>query len=45
MLLQQNSAYKIAIIITIGIGTHNFSEGLAIGQSYVSGAIPLAEIC
>ena len=29
-------------MIAIGIGTHNFSEGLAIGQSYVSGAIPLA---
>jgi len=42
MLLQQNSAYKIAMMIAIGIGTHNFSEGLAIGQSYVSGAIPLA---
>jgi len=42
MLLQQNSAYKIAMMIAIGIGTHNFSEGLAIGQSYVTGAIPLA---
>jgi len=42
LLLQQKSAYKIAMMIAIGIGTHNFSEGLAIGQSYVSGAIPLA---
>jgi len=42
MLLQQTSAYKIAMMIAIGIGTHNFSEGLAIGQSYVSGAIPMA---
>ena len=29
-------------MIAIGIGTHNFSEGLLIGQSYVSGAIPIA---
>jgi ZIP family zinc transporter len=29
-------------MIAIGIGAHNFSEGLAIGQSYVSGAIALA---
>src|SRR5208283_4411376 len=28
----------------IGIGAHNFSEGLAIGQSYASGAIGLALI-
>jgi ZIP family zinc transporter len=41
-LLYEVSAYKLAIMIAIGIGTHNFSEGLAIGQSYVSGAIPLA---
>ena len=30
------------MMIAIGIGAHNFSEGLAIGQSYVSGAIGLA---
>lgn len=41
-LLHQSNAYRIAMMIAIGIGTHNFSEGLAIGQSYVSGAIPLA---
>ena len=41
MLLQQTTAYKLAIMIAVGIGTHNFSEGLAIGQSYISGAIPL----
>jgi ZIP family zinc transporter len=29
-------------MIAIGIGAHNFSEGLAIGQSYISGAIGLA---
>jgi ZIP family zinc transporter len=29
-------------MIAIGIGLHNFSEGLAIGQSYASGAVALA---
>lgn len=29
-------------MIAIGIAAHNFSEGLAISQSYVSGAIALA---
>lgn len=32
----------LALMIAMGIGLHNFSEGLAIGQSYVSGAISLA---
>jgi ZIP family zinc transporter len=41
-LLQDIYAYKLATMIAIGIGAHNFSEGLAIGQSYVSGAIALA---
>jgi zinc transporter, ZIP family len=41
-LLQDVNAYKLATMIAIGIGAHNFSEGLAIGQSYVSGAIALA---
>lgn len=35
---------KLATMIAIGIGTHNFSEGLAIGQSYASGVIGLALI-
>jgi len=33
---------KMAMMIALGIGAHNLSEGLAIGQSYVSGAIGLA---
>jgi zinc transporter, ZIP family len=41
-LIHQANAYKIAMMIAIGIGAHNFSEGLAIGQSYASGAISLA---
>jgi ZIP family zinc transporter len=32
------------MMIAIGIGAHNLSEGLAIGQSYASGAIGLAII-
>ena len=36
------NAYRLALMIAIGIGAHNFSEGLAIGQSYVSGEIGLA---
>jgi ZIP family zinc transporter len=33
---------KLATMIALGIGAHNLSEGLAIGQSYASGAIALA---
>jgi ZIP family zinc transporter len=33
---------KLATMIALGIGAHNLSEGLAIGQSYASGAIGLA---
>ena len=43
-LLQQVNSYRLSMMIAIGIGAHNFSEGLAIGQSYASGAIGLALI-
>jgi ZIP family zinc transporter len=33
---------KLSMLIAIGIGLHNFAEGLAIGQSAASGAIALA---
>ena len=33
---------KLAMMIAIGIGVHNLSEGLAIGQSYASNEINLA---
>lgn len=36
------NAYRLAMMIAVGIGSHNFSEGLAIGQSYVAGEIGLA---
>lgn len=39
---QQDDAYRLSTMIAIGIGAHNLSEGLAIGQSYASGAIGLA---
>lgn len=34
--------YRLALLIAVGIGLHNFSEGLAIGQSAASGEISLA---
>jgi ZIP family zinc transporter len=43
-LMEQVSEYKLAMMIAIGIGAHNFSEGLAIGQSYAAGSIGLALI-
>lgn len=38
----EQRAKRLAMMIAIGIGLHNFSEGLAIGQSYSSGVINLA---
>jgi ZIP family zinc transporter len=35
-------AHRLALMIAIGIGLHNFSEGLAIGQSAAAGEISLA---
>src|SRR2546421_4719858 len=36
------SAHTLAFLIAVGIGLHNFSEGLAIGQSAAVGAMQLA---
>jgi len=36
------SARSLALMIATGIGIHNFSEGLAIGQLWAAGAISLA---
>lgn len=41
-LFNKTNAYRLAMMIAIGIGAHNFSEGLAIGQSYIAGEISLA---
>ena len=35
-------AKQIALLIAVGLGLHNFTEGLAIGQGYASGAMQLA---
>jgi ZIP family zinc transporter len=43
-LLSRLDSYRLSMMIAMGIGAHNFSEGLAIGQSYVSGAIGLAVV-
>ena len=39
---QRNDALRLAMAIAIGIGLHNFSEGLAIGQAANAGEISLA---
>ena len=39
---ETNLRSRLATMIALGIGVHNLSEGLAIGQSYASGAISLA---
>ena len=38
------SARRLALLIAVGIGLHNFAEGLAIGQSAASGEIALATL-
>ncbi len=40
--VQPFASHRIATMIALGIGAHNLSEGLAIGQSYASGAVALA---
>jgi ZIP family zinc transporter len=37
-----SSAERLAFMIAVGIGLHNFSEGLAIGQSAAKGEVSLA---
>jgi ZIP family zinc transporter len=40
--LTTSPARRLALFIAIGIGLHNFSEGLAIGQSAAKGEVSLA---
>src|SRR3954447_3533598 len=37
-------ARRLALLIAVGIGLHNFAEGLAIGQSAASGDVALATL-
>jgi ZIP family zinc transporter len=37
-----SAARRLSLLIAVGIGLHNFAEGLAIGQSAASGEIALA---
>jgi ZIP family zinc transporter len=37
-----STARRLSLLIAVGIGLHNFAEGLAIGQSAASGEIALA---
>ncbi len=39
-----SDAERLALFVALGIGLHNFSEGLAIGQSAASGEISLATV-
>lgn len=39
-----SSARRLSLLISVGIGLHNFAEGLAIGQSAASDAIALATL-
>jgi zinc transporter, ZIP family len=38
------AAKRLSLLIAVGIGLHNFAEGLAIGQSAASGQIALATL-
>jgi ZIP family zinc transporter len=39
-----STARRLALLIAVGIGLHNFAEGLAIGQSAAAGEIALATL-
>lgn len=41
-ILSKSNSNRLAMMVAIGIGVHNLSEGLAIGQSFASNEISLA---
>jgi ZIP family zinc transporter len=43
-LIHLSPSHTLALFIATGIGLHNFSEGLAIGQSAAQGAVSLAVV-
>ena len=44
LLASWSAARQLSLLIAVGIGLHNFAEGLAIGQSAASGEIALATV-
>ena len=42
--LSWSAGRRLALLIAVGIGLHNFAEGLAIGQSSASGEVALATV-
>ncbi len=40
----ETNPLEVATVIAIGIGLHNFAEGLAIGQSFAGGAVSLGTL-
>ena len=44
LMAQWSDAHRLAFFIALGIGLHNFSEGLAIGQSAAHGEVSLASV-
>jgi len=39
--VEQVNGYRLSVIIALGIGIHNFNEGLKLGHSYASGTFGL----